>query len=128
MNGPKTYKKDYFFKIAGSIRDLWNAQEILAARNIRRSGIQYFLAFPFSMIFINIQNLILRDEIGILGVSHTTATFSAFAAGAFVMGSFCNNCGASLSMRFCPCCGQQNAIGVNYCNHCGAAMDSDNKK
>ena len=88
MNGPKTYKKDYFFKIAGSIRDLWNAQEILAARNIRRSGIQYFLAFPFSMIFINIQNLILRDEIGILGVSHTTATFSAFAAGAFVMFAF----------------------------------------
>lgn len=44
------------------------------------------------------------------------------------MGSFCNNCGASLSMRLCPSCGKQNAIGVNYCNHCGAAMDSENKK
>lgn len=34
-------------------------------------------------------------------------------------GSFCNNCGASMTMKTCPRCGEKNAPNVKFCNHCG---------
>lgn len=64
---------------------------MLALRNIRKKGyLQYFFAFPLSMIFINIQDFILDDGIGVFGLAHTTITFLAFALGAIVMFAFSN--------------------------------------
>lgn len=39
-------------------------------------------------------------------------------------GKFCNNCGASLSLKTCPKCGKSNALGVRFCNHCGTSMSA----
>ena len=37
-------------------------------------------------------------------------------------GKFCNNCGASMSLRECPKCGAKNALTVNFCNNCGTNL------
>lgn len=59
---------------------------MLALRNIRKkSHLQYFFAFPLAMIFINIQNYILDDGVGMFGLAHTTITFISFALGAMAM-------------------------------------------
>lgn len=73
-----------------SLHNLWSAQEILALRNIRKGYLQYFFAFPIAMAFINIQDFILDDGIGVFGLAHTTTTFFAFAIGAIVMFAFSN--------------------------------------
>ena len=82
--------KGYFSSLSSSLSSLWNAQEMLAPRNIRKGSLKYFFAFPLAMIFINIQDFILYDGIGIFGLAHTTVTFSAFALGAVVMFAFSN--------------------------------------
>ncbi len=84
-------KQGYLSKLIPSFHDLWSAQEILALWNIRKkSHLQYFFAFPLSMIFINIQDYILDDGIGVFGLAHTTITFLAFALGAMVMFTLSN--------------------------------------
>jgi DNA-binding CsgD family transcriptional regulator len=84
-------KKGYLSKLIPSFHELWSAQEVLAFRNIRKkSHLQYFFAFPLAMTFINIQNLILDDGIGVFGLAHNTFTFLSFALGAMVMFSFTN--------------------------------------
>lgn len=84
-------KRGYLSKLIPSFHDLWSAQEVLAFRNIRKkSRLQYFFAFPLAMTFINIQNLILDDGIGVFGLAHNTFTFLSFALGAMVMFSFTN--------------------------------------
>jgi hypothetical protein len=37
-------------------------------------------------------------------------------------GKFCNNCGANLSLRKCPNCGAQAALGVKFCGECGTRL------
>ena len=34
-------------------------------------------------------------------------------------GKFCNNCGANMSLKECPKCGEKNALTVKFCNNCG---------
>lgn len=84
-------KQGYLSKLIPSFRDLWSAQEILALWNIRKkSHLQYFFAFPISMIFINIQSYFFDGGIGVFGLAHTTITFLAFALGAMIMFAFSN--------------------------------------
>ncbi|MDF2593095.1 MAG: transcriptional regulator, LuxR family protein [Clostridia bacterium] len=84
-------KKGYRSKLISSLHNLCSAQELLALRNIRKRGyLQYFFAFPLAMSFINIQDFILNDGIGVFGLGHTTITFLAFAIGAIVMFAFSN--------------------------------------
>lgn len=63
---------------------------MLALRNMRKEYLQYFFAFPLAMAFINIQDFIVADGIGMFGLEHTTITFLAFALGAIVMFAFSN--------------------------------------
>ncbi len=37
-------------------------------------------------------------------------------------GKFCNNCGASMSMKFCPQCGEKIAVTSKFCGNCGAKV------
>lgn len=37
-------------------------------------------------------------------------------------GKFCNNCGASLSMKVCPSCGAKLALTVKFCGECGSKV------
>lgn len=90
MTELKIRKKGYIPKLASSLRNLWSAQEMLTFRNIRKSHLQYFLAFPLAMTFVNVQNLILNNGIGVFGLSHTTITFTSFALGAMIMFIFSN--------------------------------------
>ncbi len=90
MTKLKIRKKGYIPKLISSLHNLWSAQEMLAIRNIRKGYLQYFFAFPLAMIFINIQDFILVDSIGVFGLPHTTITFLAFALGAIVMFAFSN--------------------------------------
>jgi hypothetical protein len=39
-------------------------------------------------------------------------------------GKFCNNCGASMSLKECPKCGEKNALTVKFCNNCGSPMNA----
>jgi hypothetical protein len=39
-------------------------------------------------------------------------------------GKFCNNCGASMSLKTCSVCGAQNAQSVRFCNNCGNPMNA----
>lgn len=89
MTDLKVRKKGYLSTMISSLHSLWCAQEMLALRNIRKKGyLQYFFAFPLAMTFINIQDFILDDGIGVFGLAHTTITFLAFALGAIVMFAF----------------------------------------
>lgn len=91
MSDLKIRKKGYLSKLISSLHNLWSAQEMLAVRNIRKKDyLQYFLAFPLAMAFVNIQDFILDDGIAMFGLSHTTITFLAFALGAIVMFAFTN--------------------------------------
>lgn len=91
MADAKIRKKGYLSKLASSLRDLWSAREMLGLGNIRRKGrLQYFFAFPLAMTFVNVQNYILEDGIGLFGLAHTTITFLAFAIGAMVIFAFSN--------------------------------------
>jgi len=86
----KIRKKGYIPKLVSSLHNLWSAQEMLALRNIRKDYLQYFFAFPLAMAFINIQDFVVDDGIGVFGLAHTTITFLAFALGAIVMFAFSN--------------------------------------
>ncbi|HMM05419.1 MAG TPA: helix-turn-helix transcriptional regulator [Clostridiales bacterium] len=86
----KIRKKGYLPKLFSSLRNLWSAQEMLAPRNIRKGYLQYLFAFPLSMVFINIQDFVVDDGIGVFGLAHTTITFLGFALGAIVMFTFSN--------------------------------------
>lgn len=99
----KIRKKGYIPKLISSLHNLWSAQEMLTLRNIRNSYLQYFLAFPLSMIFINIQNFILDDGIGVFGLAHTTITFLAFALGAIMMFTFSNEKNISAISKISAC-------------------------
>ncbi len=37
-------------------------------------------------------------------------------------GKFCNNCGYSLALRFCPNCGTKVSQGVRFCGECGTKI------
>jgi hypothetical protein len=37
-------------------------------------------------------------------------------------GKFCNNCGANLSMSYCPNCGEKNEQGAKFCSECGQKL------
>ena len=90
MSELKIRKKGYIPKLISSLHNLWSAQEMLALRNMRKEYLQYFFAFPLAMAFINIQDFIVADGIGMFGLEHTTITFLAFALGAIVMFAFSN--------------------------------------
>jgi hypothetical protein len=96
MEEIKIRKKGYIWKLGSSLCNLWSAQERLSPHNIRRDYLQYFFAFSLAMTFINIQDFILYDGIGIFGLAHTTITFLAFALGAIVMFAFSNEKNISL--------------------------------
>jgi len=81
-----------------SLRELLCAREVLAVRNIRRSLLRYFFAFPVAMIIINVQNLFLTDSSRVLGLPATAFTFLAFALGA---------------ISFFLCCREQNVAAVS---------------
>lgn len=83
-------KIGYLSSLISSINNLLNAQEMLSLRNIRKGYLQYFLAFPLAMVFINIQDFIIDKGISIFGLSYTTITFIAFAFGAIAMFAFSN--------------------------------------
>ena len=84
----KIRKKSYFHKLISALRNLLSAQEILSPRNIRKDHLQYFFSFPIAMTFINIQDFVVDDGIGIFGLAHTTITFLAFVIGAVLIFSF----------------------------------------
>jgi len=87
----KAKQKGYLSKWVSSVRNLWSAQEMLVFRSIRKRGfLQYFFAFPLAMVFINVQDFILDDGMGVFGLSHTTSTFLAFGLGAIIMFSLSN--------------------------------------
>ena len=81
----KRSKKSYSIKLLASLRNLLSARDVLPLRHIRRDCLHYFFAFPVAMILINAQDFVLGDGADLFGLSHTTATFLAFVAGAIVM-------------------------------------------
>lgn len=86
----KFRRKGYLSLLISSLHNLLSAQEMLAFRNIRKGYLKYFFAFPLAMTFINIQDYIVDDGIGLFGFAHTTITFLAFALGAIIMFAFSN--------------------------------------
>jgi DNA-binding CsgD family transcriptional regulator len=86
----KIKKKGYISTLISSFRTLWSAQEPIRPRNIRKGYLQYFFAFPLAMVFINVQDFVVEDGIGMFGLANTTITFIAFAFGAIVMFAFSN--------------------------------------
>jgi len=38
-------------------------------------------------------------------------------------GKFCNNCGASLSLKECPKCGAKNSMETKFCGECGTKLE-----
>ena len=86
----KVRRKGYLSILISSLHNLLSAQEMLALRNIRKGYLKYFFAFPLAMTFINIQDHVVADGIGMLGLAQTTITFLAFAIGATVMFAFSN--------------------------------------
>ncbi len=88
MMGLPVKKRNYITRLLCSLRSLWSAQETLELHNIRFDYLQYFFAFPLSMIFINIQDHIWISSIRVYGFPSTTILFVAFAVGAAGMLTF----------------------------------------
>jgi DNA-binding CsgD family transcriptional regulator len=75
----------YIKKLLSAMRDLWNTQEILKFSNIRVGYLHYLFAFPFALIFVNIQDCLLASNMYVFGLPAITVTFISFAVGATVM-------------------------------------------
>lgn len=85
LNPKKANQKRYTSKLIPSLHNLLSAKEILVFHHIRRTHLQYFLAFPLTMVFINIQNFILSDGERLFGLSRTTVAFLSFSLGASLL-------------------------------------------
>ncbi len=85
MSKHKVRKHGYLSNVIYAVHKLWNVQDMISLRNIRKGYLSYFFAFPMAMIFVNIQNVILDEGMDIFGLSYTTITFIAFALGSFLM-------------------------------------------
>lgn len=80
----------YPSRLLSSIIRLWNAQETLRFRNVRRSHLQYFLAFPLAMIFANIQEVLFKSGYSLFGLDAVTLSSGSYCLGGGILFVFSN--------------------------------------
>lgn len=82
--------KRYLSHLFSSIARLWNTQEALHFKNIRRSHLQYFFAFPLAMIFANLQEVLFKSDYSLFGLDAVTLLPGSYCLGAGILFIFAN--------------------------------------
>lgn len=103
MVGRKGTEKGYSSKLLWSFRELLSARELLSFQNMRTDYLNYFFAFPVSMVFVNVQDFVLDGSTGLFGLTHTTLTFLAFVVGAITMFAIANKKNLSSISQLSAC-------------------------
>ncbi len=78
-------KKNYFSELLSSSVKLWNSKDNLSFKNIRRSHLQYFFAFPLGMIFANTQEVLFTSDFSLWGLNPVTLSSGGLCLGAGVL-------------------------------------------
>lgn len=85
MGEPLPGSANYPSRLFSSIARLWRAQEALRLRNIRRSHLRYFFAFPLAMIFANLQEILFKSDYSLWGLDAVTLSSGSYCLGAGVL-------------------------------------------
>ncbi len=83
-------RTSYPSRLLSAILRLWNAQETLRLKNIRRSHLPYFFAFPLAMIFANMQEVLFKSDYSLFGLDAVTLMAGSYCLGAGVLFIFSN--------------------------------------
>lgn len=75
----------YPARLVTVFRGIWRAGHWLRFQNIRRRYLWYFLAFPFAMTFVNVQEILFHSDVTLGGMDAETLVFSAYCIGAGLM-------------------------------------------